>query len=183
MKAAWLALLAALCLVPAARAADGIVVQSAFVNVRQGAFELTAHTIYPLNEDVRAALAAGATINLELQATVARQRRYWFDATLVDVTLHRELSWHAVSRRYILIDVDRGGQQSFAALDQALAAAGQVEDWPILSQPALEADATYSVGVRASIRRGRLPEALRALLFWTGGWNRSSEWYRWILPR
>ena len=94
--------------------------QSAFVNVRGGVFELNARTIFPLNDDVRTALADGATVNFELQAVVEQQRRYWFDATLVDVTLRRELSWNAVSERYVLREAGSGEQQSFTALDEAL---------------------------------------------------------------
>jgi hypothetical protein len=167
----------------AARTADEIVVQSAFVNVHDGVFELNARTTYPLNDDVRAALADGATINFELQAVVERQRRYWFNATQVEVTLRRELSWHAVSERYILRDIDGGAQQIFIALDEALIAAGVVTNWPVVVSPQLHRDATYKISVRAGIRRGRLPDALRALIWWSDSWNRNSEWYSWILPR
>jgi hypothetical protein len=181
--ARWVALLLGLCLAASTSAAEQIVVQSAFVNVRGSTFELNARTIFPLNEDVRAALADGATITLELQAVVDRTRRYWMDATLVDVILRRELSWNAVSQRYVLRDALDGEQQSFLAVDAALIAAGVVSDWPVVVEEQLNADSSYSIHVRAGIRRGRLPDALRALLFWSDGWNRSSKWYSWILPR
>jgi hypothetical protein len=170
-------------LCPVAQARDDIVVQSAFVNVRAGVFELNARTIFPLNEDVRAALADGATISLELRAVVEKKRRYWWDATLVDVTLKRELTWNAVSERYILREPDHTEQESFTALDQALSAAGQVQAWPVVVEPQLDPDATYAIRVRAGVRRGRLPGALRTLMFWSDDWNRSSDWYSWILPR
>ena len=35
---------------------------------------------------------------------------------------------------------------------------------------------------RAGVRRGRLPASLRALMFWTDDWHRTSEWYSWSLP-
>jgi hypothetical protein len=164
-------------------AAEQIVVQSAFVNVRGGVFELNTHTIFPLNEDVRATLSDGATVTFELQAVVDMKRRYWLDATLVDVVLRRELSWNAVGQRYVLRDIDRGDQQTFVALDEAVAAAGKVENWPVVVEPQLDPDATYEIRVRAGVRRGRLPDALRALVFWSDGWNRSSKWYSWLLPR
>jgi hypothetical protein len=88
-----------------------------------------------------------------------------------------------VSQRFILRDVDRGEQESYVALDEALVAAGVVSGWPVVVEPQLDADATYEIRVRAGIRRGRLPDALRALIFWSDGWNRSSKWYSWILPR
>jgi len=178
-----LALFAWLCLLASAAPAQNIVVQSAFVNVQDGVFDLNARIIFPLNNDVRTALSDGATVSLELRAVVERKRRYWFDAELIDATLLRELSWNAVSQRYILREAGSSEQQSFTALDQALSAAGQVRSWPVVVEPQLDPESSYAIRVRASIRRGRLPDTLRTLMFWSEGWNFGSEWYSWILPR
>ena len=167
-----------------AAALDGkLEVQSAYVTVREGIFELNARTIYPLNDDIRTALTDGIKLGFELQAVVNRQRRFWVDQTMVDITLRRELFWHAVSERYVLRDPDRGEQQVFVSLDQALAAAGVVTAWPVVVEPQLQPDSTYSISVRARIRRGHLPATLRALIWWSDSWKRSSEWYTWTLPR
>jgi hypothetical protein len=177
-------LLAAQCAVAQAAAADDrLAVQTAYVNVRGGVFELNARAVYPLNDDIRTALADGVTINIEMQTQVHRRRRLWFDSTLVDVTLRRELSWHAVSERYILREPASGEQQVFTTLDVALVAAGEVENWPVVVEPQLDPDSTYTISVRAGVRRGRMSDALRALIFWSDSWNRSSEWYTWTLPR
>ena len=50
-------------------------------------------------------------------------------------------------------------------------------------EPQLDPDSTYAIRVRAAVRRGRMPDALRKLIFWSDSWTRSSEWYSWILPR
>jgi uncharacterized protein DUF4390 len=156
---------------------------AAFVNVHGGVFELNARTIFPLDDDVRSTLDDGATINFDLQAVVEKQRRYWVDTTLVDVMLRRELSWNAVIQRYVVKDVDRGEQDSYVTLDEALIAVGVVTGWPVVVEPQLDPDANYEIRVRAGYRRGRLPDALRTLFFWSDGWNRSSKWKSWILPR
>ena len=60
MRGSWgqrLALFAWLCLMAAAAPAQNIVVQSAFVNVQGGVFDLSARVIFPLNDDVRRALS------------------------------------------------------------------------------------------------------------------------------
>jgi Domain of unknown function (DUF4390) len=180
-----LLMLAAQCCVQAQaeETGDRLAVQTAYVNVRGGVFELNARATYPLNDDIRTALADGVTVNIELQTQVHRQRRFWFDSTMVDVTLHRELSWHAVSERFILRETGTGEQQVYTTLDQALVAAGEVENWPVVVEPQLDRDSTYTISVRAGMRRGRMSEALRALIFWSDSWNRSSEWYTWTLPR
>lgn len=170
-------------LVRAEEADDRLAVRTAYVNVRGGVFELNARATYPLNDDIRTALADGVTVNIELQTQVHRQRRFWFDSTLVDVTLRRELSWHAVSERFILRETGTGEQQVYTTLDQALEAAGEVDSWPVVVEPQLDPDSTYTISVRAGVRRGRMSDALRALIFWSDSWNRSSEWYSWTLPR
>lgn len=167
-----------------ANALDGVLeVRSAYVNVDHGVFKLHARVQYPENDDIRAALGDGVTLMFDLEAVVARERRYWFDSDVVSVTRRRELSYHAVSNRFVMRDSDAGAsQESFATLHEALAAIGTVDGWPVLVEPQLSPDARYRVSVRASVRRGRLPDTLRVLMFWTDSWHRTSEWYSWSLP-
>jgi hypothetical protein len=167
-----------------AEALDGTLeVRSAYVTVDGGVFQLNVQTLYPLNDQIRGALLDGVTLTFDLQAIVDKRRRLWFDATIVDVTRHFELAWHAVSERFIVRDGETGGQETFATLEQALARVGTVESWPVVVEPQLEPDAAYEVRVRAHVRRGTMPDALRSVIFWSDGWHRSSEWYSWSLPR
>ena len=168
----------------AADALDGTLeVRSAYVNVDGGVFQLNARMVFPLNDDIRSALKDGVTLYFDLQALVERRRRYWLDATVVDITLRRELSWHEVSERFVVRDVERGELENFTSLDQALQAIGSVDNWPVVVEPQLDADGSYEIRVRASVRRGSMPDALRTLIWWSDSWHRSSEWYSWSLPR
>lgn len=163
-------------------ALDGVLeVRSAYVNVDGGVFLLHARVEYPDNPEIRDALRDGITLSFELDTRVERHRRFWFDAEVVALTLRRELSFHAVSERYIVRDVRSGDQQSFPTLEEALKQLGTVDGWPILVEPQLDGG-DYEVGVRAGVRRGRLPSSLRTLMFWTNDWHRTSEWYTWSLP-
>ena len=165
-----------------ADALDGVLeVQSAYVNVDNGVFQLHARVTYPDNPEIRDALRDGSTLSFELDTRVGRHRRFWFDAEVVALSLRRELSFHAVSERYIVRDVRSGDQQSYATLEEALKQLGTVDAWPIVVEPQLDGG-EYEVSVRAGVRRGRLPSSLRALMFWTDDWHRTSEWYSWSLP-
>ncbi|MBV6425052.1 MAG: hypothetical protein NAOJABEB_02866 [Steroidobacteraceae bacterium] len=167
-----------------ANALDGVLaVRSAYVNVDHGVFKLHAHVQYPESDDIRAALDDGVTLMFDIEVVIARERRYWFDASIVSVARRRELSYHTVSNRYVVRDsTGDAPQESYATLHEALEAIGTVDDWPVLVEPQLEPDARYRVSVRASVRRGRLPDTLRVLMFWTDSWHRTSEWYSWSLP-
>ena len=48
------------------------------------------------------------------------------------MTLRRELTYHAVTDRYVLRDDDGVEQESFPTLEEALDRLGRVEDLPIL---------------------------------------------------
>ena len=163
-------------------ALDGVLeVRSAYVNIEKGVFLLHARMEYPVSPDIRTALKDGVTLTFDLDARVDRERRFWFNANIVDLTLRRELTYHAVSDRYVVRDTRSRDQESFASLDEALDYLGKVDAWPILVEPQLDSG-SYTISVRAGMRRGHLPASLRAILFWTDDWARVSEWYTWSLP-
>ena len=165
-----------------AEALDGVLaVRSAYVNIDHGVFLLHARVDYPEGPAIRNALRDGITLAFDLEVRIERERRLWFNANIVELTLHRELSYHAVSDRYVVRDVRSGDQDNFATLDEALGSIGRVDGWPILVEPQLDGG-NYTISVRAGVRRGQLPASLRALMFWTDDWARLSEWYTWSLP-
>lgn len=180
--AAWFAVALGAIAVAHADALDGILeVHSAYVNVDKGVFLLHARVEYPQTPSIRNALQDGVTLTFDLQVRVDRDRRFWFNANIVDLTLRRELTYHAVSDRYVVRDTRSGDQESFATLDEALGHLGRIDAWPILVEPQLDGG-SYNISVRAGVRRGNLPASLRAILFWTDDWARVSEWYTWSLP-
>jgi Domain of unknown function (DUF4390) len=163
-------------------ALDGVLeVRSAYVNIDNGVFLLHARVEYPVNPQIRAALRDGVTLAFDLDTRVERERRLWFNASIVELTLRRELRYHAVSDRYVVRDVKTGQQDNFPTLEEALAFLGRIDSWPILVEPQLDGG-NYLISVRAGVRRGRLPASLRALFFWTNDFRRVSEWYSWSLP-
>jgi hypothetical protein len=165
-----------------ADALDGVLeVRSAYVNVDNGVFLLHARIEYPVNPEIRDALRDGVTLTFDLETRVDRERRLWFNANIVDLSLRRELAYHAVSDRYVVRDVRSDEQQTFPTLEEALGYLGKVDGWPILVEPQLSAG-NYVISVRAGMRRGRLPASLRVLMFWANDWHRVSEWYSWSLP-
>jgi Domain of unknown function (DUF4390) len=165
-----------------ADALDGVLeVRAAYVNINKGVFLLHARVEYPVSDAIRSALKDGVTITFDLDARVDRERRFWFDANIVDLTLRRELTYHAVSDRYVVRDSRSRDQESFSTLDEALDYLGKIDAWPILVEPQLDGG-SYTISVRAGMRRGHLPASLRAILFWTDDWVRVSEWYTWSLP-
>ena len=180
-----LVLLVALAAPRGARAAGPLAgdfqIRSAFVVVDHGELQLSAHIEYPINDRIRSALRDGVTLAFDLEISISRHRRLWLDATVLETTLRRELTYHAVTDRYVLRDDAGVEQESFPTLEAALDKLGRIEDLPILGESKLRGEAPWEVAVRTGVRRGRMPDALRALVFWTDDWHRTTEWYTWML--
>ena len=182
LAATLIAVLAAWVSVAYGDALDGVLeVRSAYVNIDNGVFLLHARIEYPVNPTIRDALRDGVTLIFDVDTRIDRERRLWFNANIVDLTLRRELTYHAVSDRYVVREVRSGQQDSFATLEEALTFLGHIDGWPILVEPQLNGG-NYLISVRAGVRRGRLPASLRTLFFWTDDFHRVSAWYSWSLP-
>ncbi len=102
-------------------ALDGILeVRSAYATVEQNTLLLFARVAYPVNDDIRAALKDGLSLTFDLDVVVSRERRFWLDDDVWEYQLKRELSYHAVSDKYLIRDTDArtpGEQQPFASLE------------------------------------------------------------------
>jgi hypothetical protein len=158
-------------------------IRSAYAVPSHGVIMLSARVAYPGSDLLSASLKDGVTLSFDLECIVTRHRRFWLDAEAVDLVRHRELTYHVVTDRYLLRDVDTGTQESFPTLEAALASVGAVEEWPIAVDSQLHGDGQWQIALRAGVRRGHMPDALRALMFWSNAWHRTSDWYTWTLVR
>jgi uncharacterized protein DUF4390 len=156
-------------------------VVSAYAVTNQGVVQLSARIRYPVTERVRMALRDGVTLDFDLDVNIERKRRLWFDVKVTEESLRRELSYHVVTDRYIVWNADGTELESFATLAAAIERIGQVDSWPVATESQLPGDGPWQISARAGVRRGRLPDALQTLMFWSDAWHRSSNWYSWTL--
>ncbi len=165
---------------------DGeFVVRSASLVIEAGVLNLDALIQYPNSDRIRAELNDGVTLSFEIDVSLGRHRRLWFNEGLLDLRLERQLSYHVVSDRYLVREgsSEDDPQESYPTLEAALEQLGRVEHQPILVEKQLHGDGPFDVSVRAGVRRGHLPAALRTLAFWRDDWYRTSPWYSWTLVR
>lgn len=184
LAVAMLSLVAAAGAVRADDPLDGeLEIRSAYAVPSRGVIMLSARVGYPRSELLSATLKDGVTLSFDLECVVSRHRRFWLDAEAVSLVRHSELSYQVVADRYLLRNVDAATQESFPTLEAALAHVGTVDEWPIAVESQLPSDEEWQINLRAGVRRGHMPDALRALMFWSDAWHRTSEWYTWTLVR
>jgi Domain of unknown function (DUF4390) len=158
-------------------------VTTASVTLDEGVFELDARLDLAIPEAGRRAIEAGLTLELDYQIEIARVRRYLPDAEVASLQQSYELSYHALSQRYLLRNLNTGEQQDFGTLQASLDRLAEVRGLPLLDSSLLEPGSTYEFRVRAELNLRTAPDSLGWLLFWTEDWSATSEWYAWTLRR
>jgi hypothetical protein len=156
-------------------------VRSAIAELRDGVYYLNAVVGYRLSTEAVDALHSGVPLGLRLDVEIIHPRRWWFDNEGAALRQSYQLDYHALSERYIVLNLNSGDQASFGSLPAALEYIGRVERLPLLDTAVLEDDRGYYVRMRASLDQEQFPGPLRLLAFWRRDWSIASEWYRWPL--
>ncbi len=132
------------------RAADGLLLNA------QVAFDLPAAA-----DD---ALHKGIPLSFVAEATVVRDRWYWYDKEVAAATRYLRLSYQPLTRRWrLLVSATPIGStglalgQNFDSHDEALAAVQRIAGWKIADLGDLDADGRYAVTLRFRLDVTQLP--------------------------
>jgi uncharacterized protein DUF4390 len=156
-------------------------VRSAIAELRDGVYYLNAVIAYRLSTEAVDALHSGVPLGIRLDIEIIHPRRWWFDDDSVALRQSYQLDYHAISERYIVLNINSSEQVSFASLSSALEYIGRIERLPLIDTAVLDDDRGYYVRLRASLDQEQFPGPLRLLAFWRRDWSIASEWYRWPL--
>jgi hypothetical protein len=182
-SALWLALCFLATLVPRADAAEEpqLVLREAQAAIDEGVFELDARLELTLPESARRAVESGLTLRLTYEITVDRVRRYMPDATVASLEQRYEISYHALSQRYLVRNLNTGEQQDFGSLQGAIDRVSELHGLPVLDTALVEDGPVYQGRIRAVLDLNTAPDVFGWLLFWTDDWNAESNWKSWTL--
>ncbi len=156
-------------------------IRSASVDLRSGVYYLDAWVEYRLSSETRGALEAGVALTLQTEVEFLRNRRFWFDDEEASLRQSYELQYHALSERYLVVNLNSGEQNSYATLFSALNFLGRITELPLIDAALLDSDAAYDIRIRAVLSTDDIPGPLWLLAFWRRDWSLKSEWYRWPL--
>lgn len=151
------------------------------LDAAQDVYELTAKVEIALPEEARKGIEAGLALRVAYEIALSRVRGYWPDATVAELEQTYELSYHALSQRYLVRNLNTGEQQDFGSLQAALEQLGDVRGLPVIDADLVRGDSRYEVYLRAVVDLSTTPAALQWLLFWTDDWSATGEWFIWPL--
>jgi hypothetical protein len=189
-SAAWFvtALLAVLCLLmPGLMLADDQrgTISVADVETIRGdeAWLLNASMDIRLSSGAREALENGVPLVFELQVQVLETHTWFWDNVISEYKQVRQVQYHALSRTYLVRDVESGTQRSYRKLEDALLAAGYLRNLPVLEYRLMQDGIRYAVRLRCSLDIESLPTPVRLLAYVSSAWDMDNEWYQWPLNR
>lgn len=163
-------------------AADyGVDVKQAEVVRSNDTYVLNADIDYVFSSRALEALQNGVPLTLIVRAKLHRYRKYAWNKSIVNAKLRYRLSYHALLRRYRVVNNSLGVQLNFGNLEDALDALGQVRDAPLIGADGIDADNRYIAQVKVSLDIESLPLPLRSVAYVIPQWHISSAWFKWQL--
>jgi Domain of unknown function (DUF4390) len=155
--------------------------REASATIDEGVYELDAKLELTLPEGARKAVESGLTLRLTYEITVSRVRRYMPDAGVAALEQRYEVSYHALSQRYLVKNLNTGEQLDFGSLQGALDRITELRGFPVLDTALVEDGPVYEGRIRAVLGMNTAPDVFGWLLFWTDDWSAESEWKTWTL--
>jgi len=159
-------------------AAEGIQVKNAELVPIDNVYELNADFEIAFSPEVEAALNKGVQLSFLVEFQLVSPREYWFDDEVTTKSQLILLSYHALSRQY-LINIDQH-QKSFATLDEAKDELSRLRDWVVLDKSELVKGESYQAMLRFRLDHSRLPKALQVEALGSEKWTLVSERHRWV---
>ena len=135
-----------------------------------------------LSSGAQEALDNGVPVVLELHVQLVKTHKWFWDSVEVDLTERRQLEYHALSRSYLVKNLNAGTQSNYRRLEDALLAAGTIDNLVLTDEP-LQPGRSYIVRIRGSLDVESLPTPVRLLAYVSSAWDMQSEWYAWQLVR
>ena len=156
-------------------------VRTAYTELIDSVYYLNADIDYDLSASALEALRSGVTLTIEIQIEVARARRWLWKQTVAELRQRYHLSFHPLSERYLVRNVNTDDVQSFASYREAIGSLGRISVLPIIDSALLEPRGRYDIRMRVVIDVKELPSPLNVVAFLFSDWEIVSEWYRWTL--
>ena len=140
---------------------------------------------YVLNADVDAkfsnaieeAVNRGFELNFIFEFQLSKPRKYWFDDE-VATTIHRvSLTYHALSRQYLVIRGDQ--QKTFVRLDEALDDLTYIHNLKVFQKSEVEKGEVYKAVFLMRLDTKKLPKSLQGESISLDDWKLSSQRFEW----
>ncbi len=185
-RAPRLAMLGMVCVLPlmmwhAAWADDNVKIREVRVELVDEVLYLDAVVKYHLTRAMVDALHEGLPLTVLANIEILRSRNYWMDEVVARLEQRYRLEFLALTRQYLLTNLNSGAQFRFPSLEAAVSVLGTIVHLPLLDRNLLDAHERYYGRMQIQLDEEALPVPLRLLSYFSSDWHLKSDWYSWRL--
>lgn len=156
-----------------------IIIKNADLKAAADVYELNADLEISLGETIEEAINKGVPVEFVYEFKLVRPRSFWFDKMVAEATTRITVSYHALSRQYLVNQGDR--QTSHEILREAMIELVQLYDWKVFDQSLIEPGGTYKAILSMHLDEGQLPKAIQVDAIRSKDWHLASEPFEWLL--
>lgn len=126
---------------------------------------------------IEEAINKGVALSFLVEFQIVEPREYWFDDEIVTISKTVKLSYHALTKQYLVsYDVH---QKSFESLGEARQQLATIRDWRVVAKRELDKSEPYRAAVLMRLDKSKLPKAIQVDTLASEHWNLASPIYTW----
>jgi len=160
-------------------AISSIVIKNAELQAIDEAYKLSADFDISFDEAIEEAINKGVPLDFLVEFQIVSPRKYWFDDEIITISTNYTLSYHALSRQYLVSH--NGRQTSYETLSEAKQDLMKLDDWKVIDKSQIEKGEVYKAALLMRLDQTKLPQALQVEAIGSEHWNLTSQKYEWML--
>ncbi|MCD8515808.1 MAG: DUF4390 domain-containing protein [Burkholderiaceae bacterium] len=142
--------------------------------VLSGQLSLDVDIDLQLNATMKQAVTRGVPLYFSLDLEIEQPRWWWFNKTIVDTSLERQLSYNALTRSWRVSTGDLSIPTT--SFEEAMKLLTNIRNWPVVMSDRFEPDERYIGQVRIRLDTDRLARPLQMDNANRDSWALSSPW-------
>jgi hypothetical protein len=157
---------------------SSIVIKSAELTPEGEVYKLNADLEIELDEKIKEAINKGVSVEFLYTFELVSPRSFWFDKEIVSTSTSISVSYHALSRQYLVSQ--SGRQTSHEILSEAMIELIQLYDWKVLDKTMVESNREYKASLRVKLDQTKLPKAIQVEAIGSEDWQLASDKFEWM---
>ena len=158
---------------------NSLIIKTAEINNQFEAYFLNAEFELFFNDDLDEAIRKGIPINFIIEFELKKSRKYWFDEEVTKKTKEIVLSYHALSKQFILSESENR-LVAFDNLTQAKNELKKIKNWRIFDKSQIDDTDKYSAYLQVKLDQTKLPKQLQVDITSNQEWQLASKQFQWI---
>lgn len=158
-------------------AGNSLHIRSANLITYEDDYLLNADAEINFSPEMEKAILKGFTFNFLIEFQLVSPQKYWFDDEIVTTVQQLSLSYHALTRQFIVMRNDQ--QRTHSTLDEAIEDLSVIQDLKVFQKANIEKGEKYRAQLLMRLDHKKLPKALQVEGIASDDWELASQRFSW----